>query len=91
MRPKTSLYLVGFVFFILSQGAFSAHQLTHFEETDHQEECLICHLDCSAFCDSPPNSASFVAFKNISYGEGPLIFIKKSFYSQLFPRPPPLK
>ena len=85
------MYLVWLGFFLLSQSAFSEHQLIHFEETDHQEECLICHLDSSDFYNSLPKPTPFMAFEKVSYRKKPLIFIKKSFYSQLFPRPPPLK
>ena len=78
------------VFFLISQGAFSAHKLTHFEETDHQEECFICDVISSDFCELSKQSIPFIAFKNHSiHGPKSFIFVKKNLYSPLLPRPPP--
>ena len=69
MKTKTFFCLVWIVFFLLSQGVFSAHQLSHFEETSHQEECFICDLDPSVFCDSHKKLISFIAFEKNTHGQ----------------------
>ena len=74
----------------LSRRFFSS-PITHFEEADHQEECFVCDLISSVCFDSSEKSTSFIAFEKNTHEREFLIFIKKSFYFQLFPRPPPLK
>ena len=91
MKAKPLFYFVWLVFFLISQAAFSVHKLTHFEETPHQEDCFVCDLASSVCFDSSEKPTPFIAFEKNTYEQEKLIFIKKSLYFQLFPRPPPLR
>ncbi len=79
------------ILFLFSQVAFSTHQLSHFEETNHHEDCFVCGLDSSVSWNLSKKTVVQAVFKKLSLCKRTsLVFVNKDFYRQFLPRSPPL-